>query len=168
VLLELLRYSDAVIGNRDHRIAPALFFAGLLRDIAADRAASSRVFDCIADKVRTHLGKMRNIHIDIRILQLCCHRNRLPLAVCLIPEHGNAITEVLIDIRNRILHLRLIVLDPGKIQNVVQQHQQVLSAHLNVLHVFFQLCRVVQMPGGKVCVTDNGVHGGADIVRHIE
>jgi len=24
------------------------------------------------------------------------------------------------------------------------------------------------MPGGKVCVTDNGVHGRADIMRHIK
>ena len=133
MLLELLRHPDAVIGNRDHHIAPALFFAGLLRNIAADRAAGSCVFDCIADKVRTHLGQVRNIHINIRMQQMCCHRKRLPLAVCLIPEHGNTITEILIDIRNRILHLRLIVLDSGKIQNIVQQHQQVLSAHLNVL-----------------------------------
>ena len=168
VLLKLLRHPDAVIGNRDHRIAPALFFAGLLRNIAADRAAGSRVFDSVADEVCTDLGQVRNIRIDIRILQLCCHRKHLPLAVCLIPEHGNAITEILLDIRNRILHLRLIVLDSGKIQNIVQQHQQVLSAHLNVLHVIFQLCRVVQMPGGKVCVTDNGVHGRADIMGHIE
>ena len=168
VLLKLLRHPDAIIGNRDHRIAPALFFTGLLRNIAADRAAGSRVFDCIADKVCTDLGQVRNIHIDIRMQQMCCHRKRLPLAVCLIPEHGNAITEILLDIRNRILHFRLIVLDPGKIQNIVQQHQQVLSAHLNVLHVIFQLCRVVRMPGGKVCVTDNGVHGCADIMRHIE
>ena len=168
MLLELLRHPDAVIGNRDHHIAPALFFAGLLRDIAVDRAAGSRVFDRVADKVCTDLGQVRNIRIDIRIQQMCCHRKRLPLAVCLILEHRNAITEILIDIRNRILHLRLVILDPGKIQNVVQQHQQVLSAHLNVLHVFFQLCRVVQMPGGKVCIADNGVHGRADIMRHIE
>ena len=121
MLLELLRHPDAVIGNRDHRIAPALFFAGLLRNIAANRAAGSRVFDRVADKVRADLGQVRNIHIDIRILQqMCCHRKHLPLAVCLIPEHGNAITEILLDIRNRILHLRLIVLDSGKIQNIVQ------------------------------------------------
>ena len=168
VLLELLRHPDAVVGNRDHHIAPALFFAVLLRNIAADRAAGSRVFDRVADEVCTDFGQVRNIRIDIRMQQLCCHHKRLPLAVCQIPEHGNAITEILIDIRNRILHLRLIVFDPGKIQNIVQQHQQVLSAHLNVLHVIFQLCRVVRMPGGKVCVTDNGVHGRADIMRHIE
>ena len=120
MLLELLRHSDAIIGNRDHHIAPALFFAGLLRDIAVDRAAGSRVFDRVADKVCTDLGQVRNIRIDIRIQQMCCHRKRLLLAVCLILEHRNAITEILIDIRNRILHLRLIDLDSGKIQNIVQ------------------------------------------------
>ena len=120
MLLELLRHSDAVIGNRDHCIAPALFFAGLLRDITVDRAAVTCVFDRIADKVRTDLGQVRNIRIDIRIQQMCCHRKRLPLAVCLIPEHGNAIAKILLDIRNRILALRLVVLDPGKIQNIVQ------------------------------------------------
>ena len=99
---------------------------------------------------------------------MCCHRKRLPLAVCLILEHRNAVTKIFFDIRNRIFDLRPVVLDPGKIQNIVQQHQQVLSAYLNVLHVFFQLCRGVQMPGGKVCVTDNGVHGGTDIMGHIE
>ena len=168
MLLELLRHADAVVGNRDDRIAPAPFFAGLLRNIAADRTAGSRVFDGVADKVCTDFGQVRNIRINIRVQQVRCHCKRLPLAVCLIPEHGNAITEILLDIRNRILHLRLIVLDPGKVQHIVQQHQQVLPAHLNVLHVFFQLFRVVRMPGGKVCVTDNGVHGRADIMRHIE
>ena len=168
MLLELLRHADAVVGNRDHRIAPALFFAGLLRNATADRTAGSRVFDSVADEVCTDLRQVRNIRIDIRIRQLCCHCKRLALAVCLIPEHGKAITEILLDIRNRILHFRLIVLDPGKIQDIVQQHQQVLSAHLDVLHIFFQLCRVVRMPGGKVCVADNGVHGRADVMRHIE
>ena len=68
MLLKLLRHSDAIIGNRDHRIAPALFFTGLLRNIAADRAAGARVFDSVADKVCTDLGQVRNIRIDIRIL----------------------------------------------------------------------------------------------------
>lgn len=134
MLLVLLRHSDAVIGNRDHRIAPAFFFAELLRDITVDRAIGTCVFDCVADKVRTDLSQVRNIRIDIRMLQMCCHRKRLPFAVCLILEHRNAITEILLDIRNRILDLRLIILDPGKIQNIVQQHHQILSAHLNILH----------------------------------
>ena len=164
MLLELLRHADAVVGNRDHRIAPALFFAGLLRNATADRAAGPRVFDSVADEVCTDLRQVRNIRIDIRVQQVRCHRKRLIFAVRLILEHGKAITEILLDIRNRILHFRLIVLDPGKVQNIVQQHQQVLSAHLDVLHVFFQLCRVVRMPGGKVCVADNGVHGRADVM----
>ena len=50
----------------------------------------------------------------------------------MIPEHGNAITEILLDIRNRILHLRLIVLDSGKIQNIVQQ--------LSLIHISGQMC----------------------------
>ena len=168
MLLELLRHSDAVIGNRDHRIAPALFFAGLLRDITADRAAGTGVFDRVADKVRAHLGQVRDIRIDIRIQQLCRHHKRLLLAVCLILEYRNAVAEIFFYIRNRIFDLRFVVFNAGKIQHIVQQHQQVLSAYLNILHVFFQLCRVVQMPGGKVCIADNGVHGGADIMGHIE
>lgn len=52
---------------------------------------------------------------SIRMQQMCCHRKRLSLAVCLILEHRNAVTEIFLNIRNRIFDLRPVVLNSGKV-----------------------------------------------------
>ena len=64
------------------------------------------------------------------------------------------------------LQLHLVGLDPGQVQHVVDDGQQVLRSARHLVHALGLLGRGGVAPH-QVVQADDGVHGGADLVAHV-
>ena len=108
------------------------------------------------------------IHIQIGIGRMLLHCHGLVLALQLRLHHDDTGLKDAAGLHRRLLQRHLAALDAGELQHVVNDGEHFLAADLNVLQVALQPLRLLPVLLRQIGIADDGVHGGADIVGHIE
>ena len=96
------------------------------------------------------------------------HCHGLVLALQLRLHHDDTGLKDAAGLHRRLLQRHLAALDAGELQHVVNDGEHFLAADLNVLQVALQPLRLLPVLLRQIGIADDGVHGGADIVGHIE
>ena len=66
-----------------------------------------------------------------------------------------------------LLQIDLAALDPAHVQNVIDQTQQMVARGHDLFQILLHLILSVDMGDGQSREADNGIHGRADIMRHV-
>ena len=61
----------------------------------------------------------------------------------------------------------LIAFDTAHFQNIIDKIQKIMTGHINLFKIVLHLLRTYMTAACYIGITDNGIHRGTDIVRHI-
>jgi hypothetical protein len=136
------------------------------RDADRDRALLGEL-DRVVGIVDQHLTDAQRVTDQVaRDIRPDIHHELQPLAVGLGREQRGDIVEHLVEIEMGPLDAHLVGLELGKVEDVVDDPEQVLARGLDLLHVV-ELAR--RQPGleHQMGHADHGIHRRADLVAHV-
>ena len=91
----------------------------------------------------------------------------LTVLACLLADDAVQLADLLGQIHFFHIQGGLAALDAAHVQNIVYDAQQQLAGIFQLVQMFGQLFRLVQLVFHQSSYADDGVHGGADIVAHV-
>ena len=166
--LEFLGHADAVVFRHELHDAAFLVRPRQLLRRDADRAALRRVLDRVADDVDQDLLHMRLVHEEEGCGHTVLGRAGEVLLPDLFGEERCVGGEEILRVGRLFGDDDLVAFDAGHLEHAVQYFKQMPARGLDVAQIFPPLRRVCVLLESQVCEADDGVHGGAYVVAHVE
>ena len=169
VLLELLAHADAVVLDAELIAGPARRRTVFLGNTDADHAACGGKLDGIGQNVQQDLVQPQRVGDDILVLHIHgINEKRQPLCRNIGLDDGAHIVDEVRQMHRFFLDLYLSALDAAHIQHIIDEGKQMLAGGRDLFQVVQHLFLIINMGRSQRGEADDGVHGGADIVAHIE
>ncbi len=83
-------------------------------------------------------------------------------------KHVMHILHGLLHIRGCNVQFQFPALDAAHFQNVIDERQKVVAGSLNLVKKALHVFRKIRLPFRQFDIADDGIHGGADVMGHIE
>ena len=169
MLLEFLTHADAVVLDAELIAGPARRRTVFLSNANADHAACGSELDGIGQNVQQDLVQPQRVGDDILVFHIHgINKKRQPLCRNIGLNDGAHIVDEVRQMHRFFLDLYLSALDAAHIQHIIDEGKQMLAGCGDLFEVVQHLFPIVDMGRSQRSEADDGVHGGADIVAHIE
>ena len=165
-LLVGLAHANAVILHHK-AVSGVVLVSGQLVHLKPDMPAGGRILDCVGENIHQHPIQTVGVCQHIFVLQMGVYRKGLAALACLLADDAVQLADLLGQIRFFHIQGGLAALDAAHVQNIVYDAQQQLAGVFQLVQMFGQLFRLVQLVFHQSGNADDGVHGGADIVAHV-
>ena len=166
---------DKLLAHPDAGVLHAELISGvsrrgprLLRHADADHAPRWGVLDGIAQQVEQNLVQTQAVAADVLVNYV--HRVHIQLQLLGMDIRMHDVAQPVEDVgqgTGLLLQGHLPALNSAHIQHIVDEAEQMVAGCHNFFQIALHLVPLVDVGGGQGCKADNGVHGGADIVRHV-
>ena len=144
-----------------------MLVSGQLVHLKPDMPAGGRILDCVGENIHQHPIQTVGVCQHIFVLQMGVYRKGLAALACLLADDAVQLADLLGQIHFFHIQGGLAALDAAHVQNIVYDAQQQLAGIFQLVQMFGQLFRLVQLVFHQSGNADDGVHGGADIVAHV-
>ena len=165
-LLVSLAHANAVILYHK-AVFGVVLVPGQLFDLEPDVPAAGGILDRVGENVHQHLIQAGGVGQQVFVPEMGGDGEGLRLFAGLCADHRAELVELLGKVHRLNAQGGLAALDAAHIQNVVDDAQQQLAGAFQLVQVFGQLFRLVQLVLHQGRQPDDGVHGGADVVAHV-
>ncbi len=168
MLLKLFRHAEAVIDNRGTNCGIVRIFAGQLADFKGNRAAGGRIFDGVCQQIQENLTNTNAVPYQIFMSYLVdTDCEALPLLAALRTYNTLNLPGLLRHFDRFHSELNLAGLDFAHIENVIYKAEHMPPGCLKFFDVIALFLRIVRLMLHQARHADYGVHGSADIMRHV-
>ena len=166
MLQEFPGHSHAVVFY-DKLIIPFLFLSGCFPDRKTNISALRRIFDCIGKYIHQHLTETHRIPHQIPKSRIFSVYGQVQILFRqLWPDNGNDLFDLRAEIHRFRLQFHGSVLYLRQIQNIIDQIQQILTGRAQFRNIAVQDVRLIQIVLHQFRQSNDGIHGGTDIMAH--
>ena len=124
-------------------------------------------FDGIGKKIVQNLGQAERVTANNRDLHIGVDDELLALVLCLRLEGLRAGAHGFAHIESSVFQGHTALFQPGYLQNIVDQIQQLLAGQVDLLQIIRDLFRFAARAKGQFRHADDDVQGRAHIVAHV-
>ena len=168
VLDELGRHAVAVIGHGNDEDRVRVVRARLFREVEADFAADLRILDRVREQVDENLPQTHGIANEALVADLVhADSEGLPARFGLRPDDAVHLTDLVREIDLSAAERGIARLDFAHVEHIVDKAQQMLTGALHLADVLLELFGVVLFVRHQARDAHDGIHRGADVMRHI-
>ena len=169
VLLELFAHADAVVFDAELIAATALGRTVLLGNANADYPACGSELDGVGQNVQQDLVQPQRVGDDVLVLHIHgIDEKRQPFCRNIGLNDGAHIVDEVRQVHRFFFDLYFSALDAAHIQHIIDEGKQMLAGGGDLFQVVQHLFLMVDVGRSQRGEANDGVHGGTDIVAHIE
>ena len=166
MLRELGRHAEAVVLDADG-VVREFAFPLQLGDVDVYLPAVGGVLDGVGEEIEQYLVQAQLVAENVLVVDaLGVDVELMPLGHDLADDDGAQVVQKLRNARRGRMDFDLAALDAAHFKHVVEQRQQMVARELDFTQVVVEGNGVV-LGQGEVGEADDGVHGRADVVRHL-
>ena len=169
MLLELFAHTNAIVLDAELIAATALGRTVLLGNADADRTACGSELDGVGQNVQQDLVQPHRVGDDVLVLHVHgIDEKRQPLCRNIGLDDGAHIVDEVRQMHRFFFNFYFSALDAAHIQHIIDEGKQMLAGGRDLFQVVQHLFLIINMGRSQRGEADDGVHGGANIVAHIE
>ena len=169
VLLEFLAHADAIVLDAELIAGPALGRTVFLGNADADHAACGSELDGVGQNVQQDLVQPQRVGDDILVFHIHgINEKRQPFCRNIGLDDGAHIVDEIRQMHRFFFNFYFSALDAAHIQHIIDEGKQVLAGGRDLFQVVQHLFLMINMGRSQRGEANDGIHGGADIVAHIE
>ena len=165
--LEVLRHTDTVIFHAENKGRIPTAGRRLFFNADIDGTARRCKLDSVAHDVEQDLIQAQLIGDNILVVHILRVDVKVKLFGADIALNDRAqVVQHIGQVDFCVVQFDRAAFDTAHIQNIVDQTEQMLARYADFLQILFDKVNVINMRRGKGRKPDNGIHRGANIVRH--
>ena len=162
---KLLGHAQAGVPDHDPVLGPALEVQ--LAHLHTDAVPPLGELEGVGEEIVHDLAEPEGIPQHHRALQPAGHPEVLALLPGLDPEGGGTVLDAVLQVELAVVQHHLSLLQPGHVQDVVDEAQELPAGDGDLLQVVPDLLRLLHMLFGHLGEADDAVERSAHVVRHV-
>ena len=165
MLQELLRHADARVLHG--KLVLAVLLEVELLHCHLHPVSGPAVLEGVGKKIVEDLPQLVGISLHHGVGELHLHGEVPVVLPGHVLEHGGQILHALPQVKGAAVQGMAARLQPGELQDVVDEGEHLLAGKRDLPHVAVHLLPVVPVPLSQLGEADDGVEGGAHVVGHV-
>ena len=164
---KILCHADAVVLDGEDKAGGGFCFANLIQTEFYG-AAPGGEFLSVAQQIGDDLIQPQSVADHIRVLQMGVDGEGQAVFCHTLGKQIPCRADGAVQVKGRRRQLGLSAFDASQIQHIVDQLQQQIAGLTDFFQIAAHLFRLLAVAQRQIGEAQNGVHGGADVMGHIE